>query len=135
MPYTMILLNSILISVFWLQSPTALAANHDYYTITGCQGSAPQPIIRTKGKSVPFNQLFELEVTVPSQVQNLELSSFDAVMSAHNHGMVLKPKIFKEKSNTWKIRGLKVHMAGQWQLIFNWQQASQISKTICNITI
>lgn len=42
--------------------------------------------------------------------------TFDARMPEHNHGMVVKPKVTTVAPGEFKIEGVKLHMAGKWEL-------------------
>ena len=64
-----------------------------------------------------------------------ELIDFEAVMPAHNHGMVLKSKITRMGPREWRIDGLKMHMKGKWTLIFEWEAKGKKSKTTYDIVI
>jgi hypothetical protein len=78
------------------------------------------------------NQVVSLIVSLNRPETNLKvnLDQFDARMPAHNHGMVVKPKITPLSGNQWKIDGVKLHMAGQWYFYLTFSiddQQAQIS--------
>ncbi len=87
------------------------------------------------GNSVPFNSLFSMTVVLNKDSNPQELTNFEAVMPAHNHGMVLKPKITRLGAQEWRIDGLKMHMRGKWTLIFEWEGKGKKSKTTYDIVI
>lgn len=135
MSYSRTFLNTILICFFSQFTGKLNAAQKGYHQVKSCQGEVVRPVVQLKGESLPVNEVFTLEVLGPPGNQDLQLLSFDAVMPAHNHGMVLKPKIFKEKNNSWRIEGVKLHMAGDWEFVFSWQVGASKSKTFCKIHI
>lgn len=51
---------------------------------------------------------------------NVVLEAFDAQMPEHDHGMFVTPKIIRLKTGKYMIRGVKLHMAGRWELAFKW---------------
>lgn len=133
--YSKIFLISIFICISLPITDNSFAAVKGYYQVPNCHGELIRPVVQLKGKSLPVNEVFILEVLDPAASKELKLLSFDAVMPAHNHGMVLKPKIFKDKNSSWRIEGVKLHMAGDWQLIFSWEVGASKTKTICKIHI
>ena len=69
-----------------------------------------------------FNKMNSLIVKIEPQQQVLPLAvtaiRFDARMPAHNHGMVVKSKVTQISATEFRIDGVKLHMAGEWELIF-----------------
>lgn len=53
------------------------------------------------------------------------LTAFDAQMPEHGHGMFVKPKIKGSASNKYEIDGVKLHMRGRWELVFEWKKGSK----------
>ena len=88
-----------------------------------------------QGSSIPFNSLFSMNVVLNNDSTPQELIDFEAVMPAHNHGMVLKSKITRMGPREWRIDGLKMHMKGKWTLIFEWEAKGKKSKTTYDIVI
>jgi len=88
-----------------------------------------------QGVTIPFNALFSMTVVLNKDSRSADLIDFEAVMPAHNHGMVLKPKITRMGSREWRIDGLKLHMKGNWKLIFEWQGNGKKNKTTYDIVI
>jgi len=88
-----------------------------------------------QGVTIPFNVLFSMTVVLNKDSRSADLIDFEAVMPAHNHGMVLKPKITRMGSREWRIDGLKLHMKGNWKLIFEWQGNGKKNKTTYDIVI
>lgn len=80
--------------------------------------------------AIPVNQMIELNVEVKAldgkPINGLQLSKFDAQMPAHRHGMVTKPKISALPSQQYLIEGVKLHMPGMWQLMFDLKATSEV---------
>ncbi len=68
---------------------------------------------RTVTMTVKIHPLTDAAKTV--KYTDLKL---DARMQAHKHGMVTKPKITETAPNEYKIEGVKLHMAGDWEFFF-----------------
>ncbi len=88
-----------------------------------------------EASSIPFNSLFSMNVVLNKDSAAQELTAFKAEMPAHNHGMVLTPKITRLGAREWRIDGLKLHMKGKWTLIFEWEVKGKKSKTTYDIVI
>ena len=70
----------------------------------------------------------EIEVKPESNENKLNLptlTAFDAQMPEHGHGMFVKPKIKGSASTKYEIYGVKLHMRGRWELVFNWKKGSK----------
>ena len=80
--------------------------------------------------NVPVNQLIQLRVVVTAldhkAINGLQLVKFDAQMPAHRHGMVTKAKISELGSQEYLIEGVKLHMPGMWQLMFDLKASSEV---------
>lgn len=79
-------------------------------------------------ENIPLNKMIELEAEVTAldgmSINDLKLVKFDAQMPAHRHGMVTKAKITDQGSNKYLIKGVKLHMPGVWQLMFDLKASS-----------
>jgi len=79
---------------------------------------------------MPFNQLFELDVTwigsdgtLPDAASTIVL---DALMPAHGHGMQTAPVVEITGPGQARVKGMKLHMRGIWEFRFTLQtQAGQ----------
>ena len=60
-----------------------------------------------------------LETSNAAWLRDLKLDRFDAVMPEHRHGMVTRPKVSAAKDGEYLIRGVKLHMAGDWKFTIN----------------
>ncbi len=67
---------------------------------------------------IPMNKLVALKATVKSN-EELSLTSFDAVMPEHKHGMLTKAVVKKLPKNAYEISGIKLHMPGRWVILVN----------------
>lgn len=80
--------------------------------------------------SIPLNQVIQLRVDIIAvdhlPINDLALFKFDAQMPAHRHGMVTKAKISSTGSQRYLIEGVKLHMPGMWQLVFDLKAASDV---------
>jgi hypothetical protein len=68
---------------------------------------------------VALGKLFCVKVTAKTTdavwLKDLKLEKFDAVMPAHRHGMVTRAQINQAGPGEYLIKGLKLHMAGEWE--------------------
>ncbi len=80
-----------------------------------------QPADGGKDEGVVLNKTFNMTVKVNPISEAMKKAkftdfTFDAKMLAHKHGMVTKPKITETAPLTFRIEGVKLHMAGDWEL-------------------
>lgn len=85
--------------------------------------------------TIPFDTLFYLTVKTTSDESVYNLINFDAIMGAHNHGMIVKPKITKVARGEWRIDGVKLHMRGEWKFIFEWIEKEKKTNATYDIVI
>jgi hypothetical protein len=73
-------------------------------------------------EKMPLNHYFDMEVQVRNSMQNIIVFPLkldvDANMRAHNHGMNVKPIIKNLGNGQYQVKGMLLHMAGEWQLKF-----------------
>lgn len=74
----------------------------------------------TKDDGLVLNKLATLTATVRPLTDSARATTFsdfrlDARMPAHKHGMVTKPVVSEPAPLTFKIAGVKLHMAGDWE--------------------
>ena len=79
--------------------------------------------IKPSRSPVPFNELFELQVDV-SLLRKLDdpnplWLSLDATMPGHGHGMNTHVRVDGPDKGRFIIRGLLLHMSGEWELSFD----------------
>lgn len=71
--------------------------------------------VPTPGKIVVGRQ-FEMDLLVCSDVAETTVSSVDATMPQHGHGMNYKPVLKRVSAGRYRAEGLLFHMPGQWRL-------------------
>lgn len=73
----------------------------------------------TSDKKVPLNELYDMTVTVTDAqdkpVKNIGLM-INACMPDHNHCMFVKPEVESTGDGKFKVKGLKFHMQGHWEI-------------------
>lgn len=84
-------------------------------------------------ETIPVNKMMQLRVKCKNcdgpTGKQLSLSSFDAQMPAHRHGMVTRPRITVLESGVFLIEGVKFQMPGVWEMTLQWsldKQAAQV---------
>ena len=73
---------------------------------------------------IPLNEPFSLWVRVLDGEQRQPLDgdvglTVDAEMPAHRHGMTTRPEVARNEDGTFTVRGLLLHMPGEWRLHFD----------------
>lgn len=56
--------------------------------------------------------------------------SFDARMPQHEHGMVTHPRVTATAPNEFRVDGVKLHMAGLWELLLTVHIAGADQKVV-----
>ena len=80
--------------------------------------------LHARGRApVPFNELFELQVDV-TQLRQLDDPNplwldLQATMPGHGHGMNTHARVDGPDGKRFIIRGLLLHMAGEWEFSFD----------------
>jgi len=88
---------------------------------------------------IPLNQYFDMEVKVRGSMWQplkfpLELS-VEAGMRNHNHGMNVNPEIIDLGQGNYKIKGLLMHMSGEWFLEFRLRRGAISDKAEINLEV
>jgi hypothetical protein len=82
--------------------------------------------------SLALNKMATLVVRVqakdPMQPIAVTGLGFDARMPAHDHGMVVKPKVTETGAGEFRVDGVKLHMAGAWELTFTFKKGNVAHK-------
>ena len=65
----------------------------------------------------PMNELFEFTFKVSPTSEKISIK-VDATMPSHGHGMTTDPKVEKMSPGVYKVRGMQLHMTGEWVLTF-----------------
>jgi hypothetical protein len=73
---------------------------------------------------LPLNELFGLTVRVLDGAGRVPLGAevelaVDAEMPAHRHGMTTRAQVRREADGSFGVRGLLLHMPGEWRLTFD----------------
>ena len=78
----------------------------------------PAPALPGAGSEVPLAPVeSETSGLVASRADADDLTpSFDARMPEHGHGMLLKPRLTALAPDLYRIDGVKLHMAGTWEI-------------------
>lgn len=89
-------------------------APHGAFTIRWTTTPAP----------LPTNEPFELDVEVTAAAEvagdrNPIWLNLNARMPAHAHGMNTRPKVLDLGNGHFVVRGMLLHMAGDWELTFD----------------
>ncbi len=79
-----------------------------------------------------LNQIMTLSVELVSHTKETagarekwKLTTFDAKMPAHKHGMVVKSVVETKEAGKWSIAPVKLHMRGHWVLEFTFENGTQ----------
>lgn len=76
----------------------------------------------TDDPGLVLNKMTSLDVRVvprePATAVAVSALAIDARMPQHDHGMVVLPKITALVPNEYQVDGVKLHMAGEWELLF-----------------
>jgi hypothetical protein len=73
-----------------------------------------------KDVGVELNKAFAMTIRIRPLTDAAKALKFtdlkvDARMPGHKHGMVTKPKVTETAPNEYRVDGLKLHMAGDWE--------------------
>ena len=72
-------------------------------------------------RGLVLNQMLVLDIKVaakdPAHAAPVTHLVFDARMPEHDHGMVVTPRVTEIAPGDFKVEGVKLHMAGNWQLL------------------
>lgn len=67
----------------------------------------------------------EVQLCDTGGVSNAQLTGVDARMPAHKHGMNYRPTIRPLGNGRFRIDGMMLHMAGQWEFAFEVQAGTE----------
>ena len=75
---------------------------------------------RWEPAELKVGQFFAVEVIVcPAPGSNVTISSIDAIMPAHGHGMNYRPRAERVAPDRYRFAGLMLHMPGKWLITFS----------------
>ena len=88
---------------------------------------------------IPKNKLFAFTVQVLSgdgskPLTDIELA-VDAAMPAHHHGMNTRPKVVANPDRTFAVRGMMLHMAGDWEIYFDVTRGGVTERAQMNVNL
>jgi hypothetical protein len=117
----------------------ALAAHPDWTELKSAGGTyivqfSPPP------RSLPLNQLFKMNVHVLNSADRKPVGPevqllVDAAMPAHRHGMTTRSKTTMNKPGEFTVRGMNLHMSGDWELYFDITRAGVTERAQTSVTL
>jgi hypothetical protein len=81
-------------------------------------------VITPRPDEMPANEMFVLQVVVfdghdhKTIVRDIQVA-VDAAMPAHRHGMNTSPKVIANADGSFTVKGMLLHMSGDWELYFD----------------
>lgn len=89
---------------------------------------AYRPLLKSQSGSMPMAQHFAMEVQLCGKggASTALLTGVDASMPAHKHGMNYRPTIKPLGNGRFRIDGMMLHMAGQWEFAFEVQAGKEL---------
>lgn len=73
----------------------------------------------TSDKKIPLNELFDLHVKImdaKGQIAKQAGLMINSCMPDHNHCMFVQPVVEKLGDGEFKVKGMKFHMQGHWEI-------------------
>jgi len=102
------------------QAPTTVTT---LATGVDTEGGTFHLVLKPSRTPVPFNELFELQVEVsllkPLDDPNPFWIGLDTTMPGHGHGMNTRSRIDGPEGGKFIVRGLLLHMQGEWEFAFD----------------
>jgi hypothetical protein len=108
------------------------------YEITSAAGTyvlefSPPP------DQMPLNEMFSMTVKVSnsadrSPADDVELA-VDAAMPAHRHGMNTRPKAVKNPDGSFDVKGMLLHMSGDWEIYFDILRAGDAERAQVKVVL
>ena len=91
-------------------------------------GSGAALSLENRSVSEPFEgRIWLCDVRAFSDVK------LEAVMTAHNHGLVYDPEIIRDEDGSFAIKNLLFHMPGLWQVSFEVEHAEGRDRYVWDI--
>jgi hypothetical protein len=103
--------------------PTSAPAMRGGYEFASNEGTYLL-VITPRPNEMPVNEMFVLQVVVFDSLEHkaivgdIQLAA-DAAMPAHRHGMNTSPKVIANADGSFTIKGMLLHMSGDWELYFD----------------
>lgn len=108
-------------AALWLPGPAH--ATGGLAVATESDGGTFRLELRPAALPVPVNELFELEVTVTLLHElddpNPLWLGLETTMPGHGHGMNTRARVEPLGDGRFVVRGLLLHMSGQWEFAFD----------------
>lgn len=84
----------------------------------------------SKAQRIPMARHFGMEVQLCDKggVSTAQLTRVDASMPAHKHGMNYRPTIRPLGDGRFRIDGMMLHMAGQWEFAFEVVAGKEVTR-------
>jgi hypothetical protein len=109
--------------VTWLPVSAASSAGSSLAVTTESDGGTFKVELEPSASPVPVNELFELEVMVTVlrvlDDPNPLWLDLQTSMPGHGHGMNTRARVEPLGDGRFIVRGLLLHMAGQWDFTFD----------------
>jgi len=93
----------------------------------------------TDPSPVPRNEMFEMQVSVreplkkgPAEHISLEV---DAGMPGHGHGMNTSPVVKGSPADGFRVHGMCLHMAGDWELTFTVRRGVMSDRGVVQVNV
>jgi hypothetical protein len=103
------------------------------------EGGTFQLLLKPTVTPAPFNQLFELQVDVsllsPLDDPNPFWLSLETTMPGHGHGMNTRARIEQLEGGRFIVRGLLLHMSGEWEFKFDVAKGRTHEKAIVRFVL
>ena len=107
--------------------------------VLSTSGGAYRLLVAPGPADIPKNQLFSFTVQVrdPKTDQAMDgvQLAVDAAMPAHHHGMSTKPKVIANPDRTFTVRGMMLHMSGDWEVYFDVTRAGVTERAQMSVNL
>jgi hypothetical protein len=104
-------------------SPASASPNDGLAATTNSDGGTFRLELQPSTVPVPVNELFELQVTVRLLRELEDPNPFwlalETAMPGHGHGMNTRARVEPAGDGRFVVRGLLLHMSGQWEFAFD----------------
>ncbi|MEK9967575.1 MAG: hypothetical protein VW600_00470 [Ferrovibrio sp.] len=116
------MMRSLLVATVFLLAPLAVQACTDLQLqAKQVQGSHFRLVVQSEPADIPLNAPFALEIRLcdARMAELSRLTSVDAWMPAHRHGMNYRVTLIKRDWGHYRAEGLLLHMPGEWEFVFD----------------
>jgi hypothetical protein len=125
------------------QTTTGPSADAPAEIVTGAalsNGGVYYVTYRTMPDPIPLNQMFSIDVRVydgasrETAAQDIALRA-DGRMPAHRHGMNTAPRVEALGPGHFRVRGMLLHMPGEWELDFDIEKDGVVERAQFAVTL